>query len=132
MTRSSVLGTGLLGLGGAVFATALCLFAVSQNWLPLLVSNPYLVWSLFAFLAIFSLAEIPLMIFGIKRMARSVDPRGIYVALATNVIYVLFGAVYALPFILLTGRLADGLALAALAIVRFISAMVYLPHEKQL
>ena len=130
MNRNNVILSGLIGLVGAVFTTAFCLFAVRQGWVSILVSNQFYAWGLFLFLAIFSVAEIPLMIYGIRRIAQSPDPRATSVALITNMFYVLFGAVYALPYILLTGRFGSGMVLAAFSIARFISAVVFLPYEK--
>jgi hypothetical protein len=79
------------------------------------------------FLLVFSVAEIPVMIVAIRRMAASTNPRAKYVALLVNFGYIFFGAVYAVPFILLTGWLELGTALASLSLVRFISALIYLP-----
>jgi len=66
------------------------------------------------------------MIFGIRRITASANPRAKYVALLVIAGYVFFAAVYAAPFILLTGWLGLGVALAALSLVRFITALVYL------
>jgi hypothetical protein len=95
--------------------------------IPALVTSPVYVWVLWLFLLGFSIAEIPIMIFGIRRIAASANPRAKYVALLLNSGYPFFGAVYAAPFILLTGRLGLGMALAALSFVRFASAVIFLP-----
>lgn len=127
MSRSSIILTGLTGLSGAVILTALCLFIVMQGWIPLLLAQPAYIWGLFIFLAFFSIAEIPVMIVGIRRIAASFNPKARYVALVVNAGYTFFGAVYAAPFILLTGRGGPGLALAALSLVRLASAIIFLP-----
>lgn len=118
--------TGLIGLAGAVILTALCLFLIIWDVIPVLVTSSVFAWGLFLFLLAFSLAEIPVMIFGIRRIAAGPNPRAKYVALLVIAGYVFFAAVYAAPFILLTGWLGLGVVLAALSLARFITALVYL------
>jgi hypothetical protein len=130
MKRNSIVLTGLIGLFGAVVLTVFCLYIMAQGWIPTLLTNPTHVWGLFLFLAAFSVAEIPIMIFGIRRIAASANPKAKYVALLTTTGYTFFAAVYATPFILLTGYLWSGVAMAALSVARFISAVIFLPSEK--
>ncbi len=130
MSRNSILLTGLVGLVGAMVLTGLCLFVVARGLIPILVADGLFILGLLLFLLAFSLAEIPVMIIGVRRIGHSVNPRARYVALVVNAGYVFFGAVYAAPFILLTGRLGLGTALAALALVRFLSALLFLPEKK--
>ena len=74
----------------------------------------------FVVLLAISLAEIPLMLYGLRQMARSSStPRLMLVGMYA--IYVAFGSVYASIFVLLTGQIVWGLALAALCVVRFAS-----------
>ncbi len=127
MSRNRIILTGLIGLVGAVILTALCLLLMGWKTIPVLVTSPIYVWGLWLFLLGFSIAEIPIMIFGIRRIATSANPRAKYVALLANSGYSFFGAVYAVPFILLTGRLGLGTALATLSFVRFASAIIFLP-----
>lgn len=128
MSRLSITLTGLIGLIGAVILTALCLFIMIRGWIPPLVTHTVYVWALFLFLIFFSIAEIPMMIFSIRRIAASANPKAKYLVLLINTGYAFFGAVYAAPFILLTGRLGLGAAMAALSLVRFISAIIFLPR----
>jgi hypothetical protein len=131
MKRSSIILTGLIGLIGAFILTAFCLLVMTRGWIPaILSSNSRLVWGLFLFLAFFSVVEIPVMIFGMRRLAASPNPRSTYVVLLTNAGYSFFAAVYAAPFILLTGYLRAGIALATLSVVRLISAIIFLPTEE--
>jgi hypothetical protein len=134
MRRNSLLISGLIGLTGALLLTATAVIAMLQGWIPVLLTRPPFVWGLFLFLLVFAVLEIPLMIFGMQKMADS--PNAKYLVLLTNTAFTFFAAVYALPFILLTGgswlTLGAGIAMAALTIIRFISAMVYLPHDQQL
>ncbi len=128
MSRRSIVLSALIGLIGAVVLTALCLFVMAKGWIPVLITNPILVWAIFLFLTFFSVAEIPIMVFAIRRIAASANPKAKYVALLANVGYTFFGAVYAVPFILLTGRLGLGAAMAALCLVRFLSAVIFIPR----
>ena len=132
MTRASIVWTGLIGLAGAVILTGLCLFVMNSGWIPVLLNQPIHVYGLFAFLFFFSVIEIPVMIFAMRRMAASVNPRAKYVALITNTGYTFFAAIYAAPFILLAGQssleLAIGCFMGALSLVRFITSLVFLPY----
>jgi hypothetical protein len=82
-------------------------------------------WALLAFLLFFSLVEIPLMIWGMRRMVGS--PSGRRLASLTTAAFTFFAAVYALPYLLLTGRAGVGLALAALSLVRWAGAVWLVP-----
>ena len=128
MSRLSVVLTGLIGLVGAALLTTLCLFLMAPGWLPVLVIRPIFVWGILLFLTFFSIVEIPVMIVGIQRIAASTNPKAKFVALLTNAGYVFFAAMYAAPFILLTGKLWLGAALAALSLLRFVIAVIFLPQ----
>lgn len=127
MSRNNLLLTGIIGLVGAVIITALCFVVMIWQVIPVLVTRPVFVWATFLLLLIFSVSEIPVMIIGLRRIAASANSKARYVALLGNCGYVFFGAVYAVPFILLTGWLGLGALLALLSVVRFITAMIYLP-----
>ena len=72
----------------------------------------------------FSLAEIPLMVFALRRLA--MERRGnAGVVLGLNALYVFFAAVYGLPVLLLAPELAWGLALCALSLVRLASSQLF-------
>jgi hypothetical protein len=134
MSRNNLLLTGVAGLVLGLIVTALSLFVMISGWLPALVSRPLYVWGIFLFLLFFSLAEIPVMIFGMRKMIASINPKAKYVVLLTNAGYTFFASVYALPFILLAGQsvleLAAGALLSALGVIRFITAILFLPHQK--
>jgi hypothetical protein len=82
-------------------------------------------WLLLAFLLLFSLGEIPVMILAMRYMIGS--PSGRWLAALTNAAFTFFAAVYALPFILLTGQVAVGVALAGLSVVRLAAALWFVP-----
>lgn len=126
MSRNSLILTGLIGLIAALVLTALCFAVMRWEWIPVLVTDSIYGWAIFLFLLVFSVSEIPVMIIGMRRIAASANPKAKYLVLLLNCGYVFFGAVYAVPYILLTGGLALGAGLASLSLVRFISALIYL------
>ncbi|MCB9077212.1 MAG: hypothetical protein H6631_06450 [Anaerolineaceae bacterium] len=134
MTRTSLVITGLVGVAGAVGLTAVCMLVVIWGWLPVFLDNPLLTWSLFSLLLFFSLAEIPVMVYAMRRMAAGGNPRAKYLIWLTNTGYTFFAGIYAMPFILLAGSaplpLAAGALLGLLALVRFISTLIFLPGDK--
>ena len=136
MTRSSVVITGLIGLVAAIFLSALCLFVMVAGYIPTILVRPLFVWGLFFFLLFFSLAEIPVMIYGMRSIAANNNHRAKKIMLVTNTGYTFFASVYAVPFILLAGSstltLLAGAFLASLCFVRFITSIIFLPdHAKQ-
>ena len=67
-----------------------------------------------------ALLEVPMMVFGLRQMARSAStPRRLL--LATFTIYVAFAAFYASLFVLLTGQIVWGLGIVAVCLIRLVS-----------
>lgn len=85
-------------------------------------------WALLGFLLLFSLAEIPLMLFGMRHMVSSAS--GARLATLTNAAFTFFAAVYAAPFLLLTGRVGIGIMLAGLCLVRLAGALLFIPSPQ--
>ncbi len=125
----------LTGVGGLLLAA---LLAAGAAWLvtsgtfkPPLPYPPIAL--LFAvLLGAFSLAEIPLMVYTIRRLeierrpGVNGDGQGNRPAvLGLNALYVFFAAVYAVPVMLFTGSLGWGLALCSLAVVRLASSVAF-------
>ena len=107
---------GLIGLaiGAAIYFGA---SAVALR-VPILVRGGVGVAIVFAVLLLISLAEMPMMLFGLRQMARSqTTPRALVIG--TFTVFVVFALVYASIFVLLTGAMAWGLVLAALGLARF-------------
>lgn len=113
----------LAGLVGLIVGICLYLGASALSTLiPTLLSLSLLVAVTFLFLLALSLVEIPMMLFGLRQMARSsATPRRLLAG--TFAFYVMFASVYASIFVLLTGQIGWGIALAALCLVRFASGM---------
>ncbi len=117
----------LTGLGGLL---ACALLAAASAWLvqsgairPLL---PYPTVAALAALTLglFSLAEIPMMVFAMRRLLiERVDNQA--AVLGLNLIYVAFAGVYGAPVILLTGAVGWGVTLCALGVVRLGTSLVF-------
>jgi len=122
--RSQLVLSGGLGMVGGAALMGGALFLWQRLGLKPLVSG-WATWLLLAFLLTFSLLEIPLMVFGMRQLARGIA-RGRLLYLTTAA-FTFFATVYAVPFLLLTGRVAIGAALAALSLVRLVSAWWFIP-----
>ena len=116
---------GLAGLVIGALLTGSSLWLVASGTLtpPL----PYRIVEilLVIVLAAISLAEIPLMVFAIRRLASSSSGNSVRIAAVMNGLFVLFAAVYAVPVSLLTGNVAWTLVLSALCIIRFATSMAF-------
>jgi hypothetical protein len=114
----------LAGIGGLL---ASLLLAVVSTWMVTSgMLNPPLPYRSVALLLVillggFSLAEIPMMIFTMRRLAAERTDNHRVVA-GLNALYVLFAAVYGVPVSLLTGSVGWGLTLCALSLVRFVTS----------
>ena len=120
-------------LAGIAGLLASLLLAVVSTWLvtSAILSPPLPFHSVALLLAVvlggFSLAEIPMMLFTMRRLsAESTDNHRVVAGL--NALYVLFAAVYGVPVSLLTGSVGWGLALCALSIVRFVTSLAFVPE----
>ena len=118
--RTRLLLSGLAGLLAAGLATGLGLVLLAAevitppfSWLPLTLL-------LVAILGGFSLAEIPLMVFALRRLAAE-RRDNVGAVLGLNALYVAFAVVYGLPVLLLTGDRVWGLLLCGLSLVRLVS-----------
>lgn len=128
--RRGLLWTGLAGLLTAGLAAALAAWLVSSGRIKPPLSYPALTLLLAAVFGAFSLAEIPVMVVALRRLAvERAGNRG--VVLALNALYVFFAAVYGLPVLLLTGSLGWGLALCGLSIVRLASSLAFVRQAEQ-
>lgn len=117
MKRDLILA-GLIGLlvGAALYAGASAL----STRIPLLVQGALFATIVFAFLLLLALLEVPMMVLGLRQMARSASPPRRLVCV-TFAIYVAFAAFYASLFVLLTGQIVWGLAIVAVCLVRLVS-----------
>lgn len=122
--RHNLLLSGLGGLlaGGLLAAIAVAL-VITGTVKPLLSF-----WAVTLLIALifggFSLAEIPIMIFALRRLAIE-RPENTGVVMGLNSLYVSFAAVYGVPVLLITGSVEWSLALCALGIVRFVTSLAF-------
>ncbi len=96
--------------------------------MPRVVPPGWGTWALLGFVLFFSLAEMPLMIYVLRRMVGSDAARSTatVMVVATSA-FVFFAAFYAAPFTVLTGQVAIGAALAGLSVVRLVGVLVLVP-----
>ena len=80
--------------------------------------------AVYLFLLGLALAEIPLMVAGLRAMARS-ETRADWILYSGNLAFVFFAAVYALIFILITNRLDLGLTIAGTGLLRLIAGVIW-------
>jgi hypothetical protein len=112
----------LPGVVGLVVGAAIYLFssAVAAR-LPLLLQGSIVVAIVFVIFLAIALAEMPMMVWGLRQMARAPSPPRVMLVV-TFAIYVAFASVYAAIFVLLT-QSALSIALAALCLARFVSGI---------
>jgi hypothetical protein len=122
--RRNLMLTGLGGLLACVLLAALSTWLVSSGVItPPLPYRAVTILSVVIFGA-FSLAEIPMMVFAMGRLAA--EQRGNRrIVFGMNGFYVFFAAVYAIPVLLLTGSVGWGLALCGLGIARFFASLTF-------
>jgi hypothetical protein len=119
--KSTLLAAGIVGLlvGWLIYWGG----SFVSSRIPILVQSHVGAAIMFAVLLALSVTEMPLMVFGLRQMARRVSaPQPLL--FGTYFIYVTFASVYAAVFVLATGLVAWGLALAALALARFASGVL--------
>ena len=124
--RSRLALSGLAGIAGGAALMGGALFVLQRSGLPPLVTGRATL-VLLGFVLFFSLGEIPMMIYAMRRLGSTAG--GARPAVLTNAAFTFFGAVYAAPFLLLTGQVEVSLALAGLCLVRLAGALWLGPSE---
>jgi hypothetical protein len=117
--RRDLIVAGIVGLlvGMIIYLGASAL----STQIPILVQDPFGIIIVFAFALVLSLFEIPMMVFGLRQIARSSVSHLFFAGLFG--LFVGFASVYASMFILLTGSEILGLGLASLCAVRFLTGL---------
>ncbi|MGD8489139.1 MAG: hypothetical protein PVJ26_11985 [Anaerolineae bacterium] len=129
--RRQVLLSGALGIAGCTLLVAGSTWLVCSGTLEPWFPQRWVVLILVVLLGGFSLAEIPLMVYAMRRLAmeRAGNQRAVT---SLNTLYVFFAGVYGAPVILLTGSTGWGVALSSLSLVRSISSWLFvLPAADQ-
>ena len=96
--------------------------AVSEKY-QALIAHPIGVAIIFLILLGIALAEIPVMLFGLKKIAASTTPRPFL--LGTHLVFVMFASVYAAIFVVLTGQIIWGWVLALVIVARFVAGALF-------
>jgi hypothetical protein len=121
---------GLTGLGAGAALTAAVVWLTASGRVPRVVSPGWGTWALLGFVLLFSLAEMPMMVFALRRMADSAPTRAASrIGIVASAAFVFFAAFYAAPFIVLTGQLAAGVALAGLCLARLVCVLIFVPER---
>gem|GEM_PF-2477776 len=119
------------GIGAAMLLTLAAVYLTVSGMVPRVVPAGLASWLLLCFVLVFSLGELPPMILALRRMVGSASDRiGNILALVTTAAFVFFAAFYAAPFIVLTGQVVAGVALAALCLVRLLCVWIFVPVRK--
>ena len=129
-TRPLIFLSGLIGLVAGGLLTGGSTWIVSERLIPILLPLPLITWVLGLLFAVVSVAEIPMMIYTMRRLLIERSSNYGFV-LGLNALFVFFAAVYALPVLLFTGSIGWGLALSALSFVRLIVSLIFVPPHKE-
>jgi len=122
--RRNLMLAGIAGLLAGLLLAVVSTWLVTSGILSPPLPYPSVALLLVVVLGGFSLAEIPIMIFTMRRLsAESTDNHRVVAGL--NALYVLFAAVYGVPVSLLTGSVGWALALCALGLVRFVTSLAF-------
>jgi hypothetical protein len=125
--RPLVLLSGSLGLLACALLAGFAAQLVARDIIAPLLPFPAVTILFTLMLAGFSLAEIPIMVYAMRRLL--IERHGHHaIVLALNALYVFFAAVYGVPVMLLTGDIGWGLALCSLGILRLVSSLIFV-HE---
>ncbi len=118
--KRDLLLAGLVGVfwGASIYAGA----SVLSAHIPILLAGSLAEIVAFIFLLILALGEMPMMVIGLRQMTHSAATARLIVV-GTFTFYVMFAALYASAFVLLTGAVAWGSVLAALSVMRWISGI---------
>ena len=121
--RRNLLLSGLGGLFVCGFLTAIAIWLVTSGVIRPPLDYPAVTLLFVVVFGAFSIAEIPMMVFAMRRLViERKDNYGVVIGL--NAVYVSFAGVYALPVLLFTGSVVWGLVLSALGIVRLIASLL--------
>jgi hypothetical protein len=127
--RCLLLWGGLAGLALDGLLAGLCTWLVTGDILPVLLPQPLIGILLAVFLGAFSLAEIPVMILAMRRLAAD-RPGKPSLVLGLNAVFCFFAGVYAAPLLLLTANLGWGWALSGLGILRLATGLLFVPPPR--
>ncbi len=118
--KADLVVSGVIGL--LVGVAALMIASWVKSFVPPLIQGRLGATIAFGILLAIALIEMPLMVFGLRQMAReSQTPRTLVIG--TFALYTSFASVYASAFVLATGEVVMGIILAVLTVPRLISGI---------
>jgi hypothetical protein len=130
--RRNLVWSGLAGLLACGLLALLAVWLAKDGVIKALLPYPAIILLLVLVFGAFSVAEIPMMVFAMRRLlverraSVSHKRRGNEgFVLGMNALFVFFAAVYGAPVLVLTGSLGWGLALCALGIVRLAASLIF-------
>ena len=128
-SRNLLLG-GLGGLAACALGAAVSTWLIASSTIAPPMPQPLITLVLVTVLGGFSLAEIPFMVFAMRRLGseRRDNLRFVW---GLNGLYVFFAAVYGLPVLLITGNVVWGLILCGLGLVRFVTSLLFVREAQQ-
>lgn len=130
LNQSKVILSGGAGLVGCLVLTALIL--LSRDWvlphLPPLLTQPLMMWVMFLFFMALAIIEIPVMVYGLRKIGEGKSTYTEQLVLGGNAFFVFFPVVYAAPNLLLSpsAQLWMGVIISATAFLRFATSIFYL------
>ena len=127
--RLNLLLTGLGGLLANGLLAAISVWLISSGILRPPLTHPAVTLISVLIFGGFSLAEIPMMVFAMRRLILE-RPGNYRFVMSLNALYVFFAAIYGMPVFLLAGSITWGLILCSLGLVRFVTSLVFVPEPE--
>jgi hypothetical protein len=128
--RRNLVWSALAGLFIDGLLATLATWLVTSSLIRPPLPQPLIVILLAVMFGGISLVEIPLMIFGLRRLAIE-RPSTRWLVPGLNAVYVSFAGVYGTPVLVLTGSLACGWILCGLGLVRAATALFLVQERVQ-
>lgn len=117
----------LAGLGGLLIGgllAAISAWLISRGIIRPPLSHPAVTLIAVLIFGGFSLAEIPLMVYAMRRLILE-RPGNHRIVFGVNALYVFFAAVYSVPVFLLAGNRTWGLIVCSLGLVRLGTSLIF-------
>ncbi len=127
--RLNLLSAGLGGLLVGGLLASISVWLISSGTVRPPLSHPAVTLITALIFGAFSLAEIPMMIFAMRRLILE-RPGNYRIVMGLNALYVFFAVVYSVPVFLLAGSMAWGLILCSLGLVRFATSIVFVSEPE--
>jgi hypothetical protein len=123
--RRHLLLSSLLGMLACGLLLAGSIWLVTAGILKPPLPFPAVTLLVVIVFGLFSLAEIPMMILVMRRLALE-RPENQSIVFGINALYVFFAAIYGVPVLLLTGSMGWALALCVLGLVRLATSLAFI------